>query len=334
MKQALIVTSIAKPNKILATLAQGSVEYQFDFILIGDAASPPDFHLPGCRFYGLQEQFGTGLQFAERCPQRHYARKNIGYLLAAREGAQIIVETDDDNLPMDSFWQPRQRCVHAAVLSHSGWVNVYRYFSDQLIWPRGFALSQLQQTVPAYETLAVKTIDAPIQQGLADANPDVDAIYRLILPLPQHFNPHPPIALGRKTWCPFNSQNTTWFREAFALLYLPAFCSFRMTDIWRSFVAQRIAWENDWHILFHAPTVWQERNDHNLMRDFNDEIVGYQYNERICEVLENLPLKSGAKHLADNLRICYRALIEQNWIGSQELALLDAWIEDLPEDLK
>ena len=44
-----------------------------------------------------------------------------------------------------------------------------------------------------------------------------------------------------------------------------------MTDIWRSFVAQRIAWANGWAILFHEPTVWQDRNEHNLMRDFRDE---------------------------------------------------------------
>ena len=54
----------------------------------------------------------------------------------------------------------------------------------------------------------------------------------------------------------------------YPLLYLPAYCSFRMTDIWRSFVAQRIAWENGWRLLFHGPTMEQERNVHDLMKDF------------------------------------------------------------------
>ena len=61
-----------------------------------------------------------------------------------------------------------------------------------------------------------------------------------------------------------------------------------MTDIWRSFVAQRIAWANNWSILFHEPTVWQERNDHSLMRDFKDEVPGYLHNRRIGEVLDRL----------------------------------------------
>lgn len=64
-----------------------------------------------------------------------------------------------------------------------------------------------------------------------------------------------------------------------------------MTDIWRSFVAQRVAWECGWSVLFHGPTVWQERNDHNLMRDFEDEVPGYLNNSAIREALESLSLQ-------------------------------------------
>ena len=123
---------------------------------------------------------------------------------------------------------------------------------------------------------------SPIQQGLANQNPDVDAIYRLVLPLPLDFVEAAPVALGKGAWCPFNSQNTTWWSEAFPLLYLPFHCSFRMTDIWRSFVAQRIAWENGWSILFHNATVFQERNEHSLIRDFEEEIPGYLNNRAMA----------------------------------------------------
>ena len=83
------------------------------------------------------------------------------------------------------------------------------------------------------DRLAVEQVDCPIQQGLADENPDVDAIYRLVLPLPVQFETGRRIALKRGVWSPFNSQNTAWWPDAFPLLYLPAYCSFRMTDIWR-----------------------------------------------------------------------------------------------------
>jgi hypothetical protein len=329
MKTTLVVTSIAAPNAILRALAAGCQAHQIDFILIGDVPSPADFSLAGCRFYGMEQQLKTGLSYASLCPPRHYARKNIGYLLAAREGNEVIIETDDDNLPLSEFWEQRQQQRAAAVVDGAGWVNLYRYFTSVQIWPRGFPLSRIHHRPPARETLTSREIDAPIQQGLADANPDVDAIYRLVLPLPQSFAKQPPVAIGTGTWCPFNSQNTTWFRDAFALLYLPAHCSFRMTDIWRSFVAQRIAWENNWPILFHAATVEQERNDHNLMRDFNDEVVGYQSNEAICDALAGLPLRPGRENLGENLVLCYQTMVEKGWVGARELPLLQAWLSDL-----
>jgi hypothetical protein len=131
------------------------------------------------------------------------------------------------------------------------------------------------------------------------------------------------------SWCPFNSQNTSWWPQAYPLLYLPAHCSFRMTDIWRSFVAQRIAWANDWGILFHEPTVWQDRNEHNLMRDFADEVPGYLHNREMGAALAALELKPGVEHLGDNLRSCYETLVRRGWVGEAELPLLEAWLADL-----
>jgi hypothetical protein len=196
------------------------------------------------------------------------------------------------------------------------------------VWPRGLPLDAIRESVQPLNGIPVRTIDCPIQQGLADDNPDVDALYRLVLPLPLKFAAGRRIALGPGSWCPFNSQNTTWWTDAFPLLYLPAYCSFRMTDIRRSFIAQRIAWENGWHVLFESPTVWQERNDHNLMRDFKDEVPGYLHNRAICERLERLRLKAGIDNLADNLRICYDELIRNDWVGGGEADLLEAWLAD------
>jgi hypothetical protein len=164
---------------------------------------------------------------------------------------------------------------------------------------------------------------------LADENPDVDAIYRLILPLPISFDRKLRMALGADAYCPFNSQNTIFYREAFPLLYLPAYCSFRMTDIWRSFVAQRIAGANDWSVLFREATVRQDRNDHSLMRDFEDEISGYTGNRKIMEVLSQVEVVPGVENIPAAMRACYKALVDGGFVGAEELPLLDAFLEDL-----
>jgi hypothetical protein len=309
-----------------------------DFIVIGDAGSPSAFELDGCEFYSLERQAGLELDTARICPVRHYARKNIGYLLAMTRGARTIVETDDDTIAYEAFWHPRER-TQLAILADRGWVNVYRYFSEARIWPRGFPLDEARTPMPPRSTLPSGEIFAPIQQGLVDEDPDVDAVYRLVLDLPFRFDAGPSIALPAGAWCPFNSQNTTWWPEAYPLMYLPAHCSFRMTDIWRSFVAQRIAWANGWAVLFHEATVAQDRNEHDLMRDFEDELIGYVANRAICAALEQLELLPGEDHLAANMRHAYRLFVEHGWLDEHELVLLDAWLADVhaatrPRDLE
>lgn len=327
-RTAVVVTSIASPNAVLTALADGCKSRGWDFVVIGDAKSPPMFRLDGCRYFDLAAQRGLGALGA-LAPVGHYARKNLGYLEALRAGATLILETDDDNFPTDGFWADRPRRLTAPLLAVPGWVNAYRLFSDAPIWPRGLPLDAVQDAVAPYESLLPTPSDCPIQQDLADDNPDVDAVYRLVLPLPVRFAPGRAAALDHGAWCPFNSQATAWWREAAPLLYLPAFCSFRMTDIWRSFVAQRIAWACGWRLLFRSPTVYQERNPHDLMRDFADEVPGYLNNRRIGATLDALSLAPGAAAIPDNLTRCYDALIELGVLPADERRLLDAWLADL-----
>ena len=308
-------------------LAAGCREHTWDFIVAGDSKSPADFSLDGCRFLSLEAQRQSGFSLGRICPERSYTRKNIGYLAAMQAGAKVIVETDDDNHPNTEFWSPRRLEIQCRPVETDGWVNAYRYFSEKFIYPRGLPLTEARSDVPAAGD--PEPCECPVQQGLADSDPDVDAVYRMLFPLPFHFEiAHDPILLRNGSWCPFNSQNTTFFRSAFPLLYLPAHCSFRMTDIWRSFVALRILQAKGSGIAFHSPTVWQERNDHDLHRDFTDEMPGYTNNARIREELNALPLDPGDS-IQHMMEICYATLIRHDWVGKEEEELLAAWLGDL-----
>ena len=329
-KKSLIITSIATDqHPVLKQFAKECKLHKTEFIVIGDTKSPENFNLEGCDFWSVNRQLTLPFELAPITPTRHYSRKNLGYLLAIQNGAEELVETDDDNIPRAEFWNEKKKENESYAFENAGWVNVYHYFTKNKIWPRGFPLEELQNPQANLSDLKNKPIHCPIQQGLADENPDVDAVYRLTYPLPVNFEIKTKLALGKNAWSPFNSQNTYWFKEAFPLLYLPSYCSFRMTDIWRSYVAQRIAWECGWSILYHEPTVWQERNDHNLMKDFEDEIPGYSNNLRICDELQKLDLKQGKENILDNLITCYKRLIDIHVIGKEEMPLLKAWIKDI-----
>jgi hypothetical protein len=324
----LIITTIAKlDHPVIQQYIRESAEHNVTLIIIGDAKSPEDFRVTGGDYFSIERQQNLNFELAGLLPFNSYARKNLGYLIASSKGASKIIETDDDNLPLKDFWNDRTRKTHGHLLINKDWVNIYRYFTKANIWPRGFSLENIHDKLPELEKQM--SVVCPIQQGLADENPDVDAIYRLICSMPITFEKSDNIALGKNSICPFNSQNTTWFREAFQLLYLPSSCSFRMTDIWRSFIAQRIAWTCGWSILFHNSTVMQKRNDHDLMKDFHDEICGYNNNAQIINCLKNTDLNEGLENIATNMVLCYQKMIEAGFFGENELILLNAWLKDI-----
>lgn len=333
--KALIITSIAGPdNKALKMFALDCRKKNIHFIVIGDSKSPADFKLKHCDYYSIEKQKKLSFSSAQLIPEKKYSRKNIGYLVAIEKGYDVISETDDDNFPMSGFWKKTSMHPQSYFIENKGWINVYYYYTKTKIWSRGYPLEFVNNKMPSLKEFSVKEITAPIQQGLADDNPDVDAVFRLVKELPVKFKRAPSIALGENTWCPFNSQNTRWFKPAFPLLYLPTYCSFRMTDIWRSFVAQRILWTNNWSLIFHKPTVYQERNEHNILNDFKDEISGYLNNHQIAMTLEKLHLKSGEKNMYDNLFKCYEAIIKLGLIEEKEMDLLKAWCNDIQPLIK
>ncbi len=325
-----VITTVFEPTGATSDLASRLREQGARLIVIGDKKGPESFVLEGVDFVSLEEQLGLGMRIVGSLPEANYARKNIGYLKAISEGARCLYETDDDNRPLPS-WLPRNETTEAVGSLAKGWVNVYRLFGGEQIWPRGFPLDEIKnsfQTLPSIaETASV--VCSPIQQGLVNNSPDVDAIWHLLYGHRFDFQKNPSVYLPKGSWCPFNSQSTWWWPVAYPLLYLPSYCSFRMTDIWRSFVAQRCLWELGSGVVFHAPEVEQERNVHDLMRDFEDEIPGYTGNRKLVHVLEGLSLKEGSEEVGNNMMVCYEALVAAGFFAESELGLVRAWLDDL-----
>jgi len=145
---AVALTSIAAPTDVMRRIASDARARDMRFFVIGDTKNPADFALDGCDYHGVDAQVASGSRFARLRPTRHYARKNFGYLLAMGEGVDFIVETDDDNMPSDDFYTPLPREMDVACVEGSGWTNVYRYYTDRLIWPRGLPLDAIHPELP------------------------------------------------------------------------------------------------------------------------------------------------------------------------------------------
>lgn len=165
-------------------------------VVVGDTKSPKDWNHPGVTFLSVEKQKELGYQITDLIPYKNYARKNIGYLYAIQHGAQVIYETDDDNSPNTNeiYYLPEK----TNILLYEGdkpALNVYKYYGQPTVWPRGFPLQEIKSKIPETATVE-KSLYIPIQQGLANLDPDVDAIFRLTRPLNITFSNVPPIALA------------------------------------------------------------------------------------------------------------------------------------------
>lgn len=322
-----VVTTIQAPTQCMQHFGHRWPGDENSLIIVGDSKGPFEYGLQKSWLFDIESQRNSDWNLAKILPEKHYARKNLGYLQAIKNGATTIYETDDDNAPME-HWSVRDISCESQLITGVGWYNAYLDFSKENIWPRGLPLGEILNPSDVKKEDA-SVVVSPLQQGLANGSPDVDAVWRLILDKDIQFEPGSSIRLGKGLWCPFNSQSTWWWKQAYPLMYLPSYCPFRMTDIWRSFVAQRCLWELGYELVFHSAEVYQERNPHNPMVDFADEVPGYLKNADIRDTLESLELKSGVNTATSNLLSCYEALVGIELVPETELALVKAWIEDL-----
>ncbi len=166
-----------------------------------------------------------------------------------------------------------------------------------------------------------------LQQGVSEINPDVDAIFRFSKKNINIKFKDFKVSLG-KSLSPFNSQNTIWHKSLLPIMYLPVTCTMRCTDIWRSLIALKILQINNLEILFFGTTMYQIRNQHDLFKDFSDEIPAYLNNKKILNVINKIKLKKGKKFFSYNLKKCYDELVKNQIFISKEKKYINAWLED------
>jgi hypothetical protein len=322
----IIITSIFHPTEAVRSYSNLK---NFKTIVIGDKKSPEIFYDSMVIYLSVEDQKDLSFNLQSLLPYNHYCRKNLGYIYAIKNGAELIIDTDDDNIPYPGWNFPAFSGKFDCIPADMGFVNIYHFFTDKEIWPRGFPLNKIlsQKNIQNEISLSSEDSNIGIWQGLADNDPDVDAVYRLIFDTPLIFNKRTPINLKKGTVAPFNSQNTAFRRELFPLLYLPSTVTFRFTDILRGLVAQPIMWLYNYTLGFTRATVTQFRNPHDYMKDFESEIPCFMQSERIIEIVSRKINISYS--ITENLFLSYESLCRHGIVKEEELAGVEAWIKDI-----
>jgi hypothetical protein len=326
LNKAIVITTINEPNECIY---EWKKKTKYNLVIVGDKKTPQSYTVPGSNILQINDQNEKYFKLSNLLPFNHYTRKNIGYVFAINDlGVDVIFDTDDDNYPLDNWSDGLNLNYRELKSKHkSDWVNIYEFFTKKLIWPRGFPV-RLDKIISG-EITSNTTNDVSISQGLVQGDPDVDAIYRLY----KHdkdfkFDNNEPLYLStnKNTLSPTNSQNTTFKREAFPLLYLPSTVTFRYTDILRGYVI--LALSDRWGIKvgFRPADVYQQRNEHDLLIDLHSELPMYNDSDLIIHKLKNGIEKKSKTTLKDDVLSVYEILFEMNIVKVKELSILKEWL--------
>lgn len=328
----VVITTISSDDTYMVGKLIGFLENNdITAIIVGDKKTPEWKSHPNIDYLSVEDQELFWPKLAQRTPYNHYSRKNFGYLRAVSLGAQSILDTDDDNFPTSDPWQIELDSYR--IISKQDWINVYRYFGEQYLWPRGLPLSKANEKLEIpLESKNLKEISC--FQSLVDGDPDIDAIGRMLFPSSVTFQESTPILLANGI-CPTNSQATIWKSWCLPLLYLPSYVPFRLTDIWRGLIAQPAIRALGGNTFFGKLGFYQFRNPHDLKKDFQSEISGHLFSELVLEVSEEVWKNSfytrDSLSIIDGIKKVYSQLVEHNVVNSNELQVLDAWCKSVIE---
>jgi hypothetical protein len=262
-----------------------------------------------------------------------YARKNIGYLFAISHGADIIYETDDDTFLRFPLVSPLDQLAESKaflVQDPNGFYNPYNHFAKGSgLWPRGYPLSRVGKDRWQHPLdLIEKEIDPgstppltppDIIQTLVNLEPDVDAIYRLVIdskPIDFEFM-NDLIFLESGTFSPGNTQSTFWLkRRSFEFLYIPRYIDFRFCDILKMYIAQ-----SNLNLAYAGFFTEQFRNQHSFIEDFRSEISCYLETERLVQVLNSVDFPETIYEIYETLNMIHIT-------SDTELPILETFLEE------
>lgn len=289
VKVAIVCTGIHDSSEVLEGYWRNIKKYGHEndvlTYFIPDVKTP-NFVIPPnvfCPDLNEQDKFLEKVGFpSEDIPRNSDNRRNVGYLMALRDGADIVISIDDDNycLPGVDFVGTHVSAIRDKVSSSHlqlDRVSTSRWFNNcSLLWPtvghpRGFPYFARENCSTWNVAHEDNKLEVCINEGLWLGDADLDAISWIAGPkkVTRH-QPPASIVLGEDSWCPINSQNTAVRRDAMAAYYFVL--DPRFGDIFGGYFALKCAKRLGLTARFGTPLVEHKRNTHHYLSDAQREI--------------------------------------------------------------
>ena len=336
LRLVLITTTINVPD-VLELYAQYSDSVQI--IVTGDIKSPHDKirkladRLGDFTYLDVETQRGRGYRCSDLIGWNSIQRRNIALLEAIARKPDVIITIDDDNYPVNAnFFRDFEELFTKdfnglAAKTDSEWFNACALLDEDL-YHRGFPYDR-RNTANELELAPVCNAKIGIAAGLWLGDPDIDAATRLVngpsfMSLSDLAKNGVVVSPGIKTVV--NSQNTAYRSEIAPLMMVWSGIG-RYDDIWASYAAKRILRDQDWHVHFGHPFVWQQRNVQNIQRNLQDEVFGMEYTPRFIQDLDAMDIRGVSN--VDKLRSMFQQLGKAEYMPPQTIEAGLAWCEDV-----
>lgn len=337
MTKALVTTTIYRPDNLIewAKLLNPG-----DLICVaGDKKTPHDevnrvlLDIQNQNFVRTHYAVHSRWRIANVVGWNSIQRRNVAILDAMSFGVDSITTIDTDNFPLDDHYMTDLKEIigeswYGPQLSVSdGWFNVGDILNPP-VTHRGFPIQRRQHVDSEVVDLRMNHSVVGVFASLWFGDPDIDAMERMTRnPTVIGCTGPSTFTLAKNTWCPFNSQATTFRRDLLPLLNVWPGVG-RMDDIWPSFVARHIMDARGWSVAYGQPFVRQERHEHDLVSDLENEIIGYRHTGDLVDAIREVKVDS-SQHVVQNLAEIYRKLEWCSFIPDRTLDFMQAWLEDM-----
>ena len=195
-------------------------------------------------------------------------------------GADIIATVDDDNIPLDGWGKNLFVGNEVEVDYYTTSLDVFdpifvTEYSN--LWHRGFPLQYVSKRDA--KLVDKRKIKCLVQADFWNGDPDIDAVCRITQMPEVKFSEFKPFASEKIS--PFNSQNTFLHRDVIPYYMVIPHIG-RMDDIWGAYALQQDLKESHGNfVVYNKATVYQDRNEHDLTIDMEEEMIGYRNNPKL-----------------------------------------------------
>jgi len=281
VEKFIVCTSINPPTEAIQKF--DSIP-GWHLIVVGDKKTPTNYNLENGVYLSPEDQIKINRELSDLIGWNCIQRRNFGLLFALKSGAKIICSVDDDNIPLDSWGEELFIDQSVTIKEFQTELDVFDPIgatNHGHLWHRGYPLELIAKR--DYTISEPMTINPSIQADFWNGDPDIDAFCRLEhSPDCKFIDSHFPFTSNKMS--PFNSQNTFLSREAAVNYFLFPHIG-RMDDIWASYYVQALGYK----VIYNKATVYQDRNEHNLIEDLKNEYLGYENNLALVKQLSFSP---------------------------------------------